>query len=173
MNMEKTKVKPAKVMAVCGIMAALSIVILLLGAVLGIGIYLAPMIAGSSLLLVRRNYGVRYHVILWIAVSILCFILVPNLEQNLMYLCLFGCYPIFHPRLQRMKKAIRLMVKLIYFNVVFAAIELLLMLVLIPEATSIAFFVVFLLLGNVVFFCYDFVLPRIEILLYRYLGSYI
>ena len=113
--------KPAKIIAVCGILAAVSIVILLLGAILGIGIYLAPMIAGGSLLLIRRAYGVKYQVILWLAVSVLSLILVPSLEQNLMYLCLFGCYPIFCPYLLGLKKVIRLLVKLLYFNAVFFA----------------------------------------------------
>ena len=165
--------KPAKVIAVCGILAALSIVILLLGALLGIGIYLAPMIAGGSLLLIRRAYGVKYHVILWLAVSILGLTLVPNLEQNLMYLCLFGCYPIFYPYLQKLGKGIRLLLKLFYFNAVFLAVELLLMLVLVPEAIDSLFFVVFLLLGNFAFLCYDFALPRFFVLLQRYLGKYI
>ena len=173
MNMKKSEAKPAKVIAVCGILAALSIVILLLGAVLGIGVYLAPMIAGGSLLLIRRAYGVKYHVILWFAVSVLSLILVPNLEQNLMYLCLFGCYPIFYPYLQKLGKGIRLLMKLIYFNTVFLAVELLLMLVLVPEAIGSLVFVIFLLLGNVVFLCYDLALPRFGALLNRRLGKYL
>lgn len=171
--MKKDKVKPAKIIAVCGILTAVSIVILLLGAILGIGIYLAPMIAGGSLLLIRRAYGLKYHVILWLAVSILSLILVPSLEQNLMYLCLFGCYPVFYPYLQKLKKVIRLVAKLFYFNVVFSGIELLLMLVLVPEAVDPLFFAVFLLLGNAAFLCYDFALPRFESLMNRYLGQYI
>ena len=173
MSMKKSEGKPAKVIAVCGILAALSVVILLLGALLGIGIYLAPMIAGGSLLLVRRAYGVKYHVILWLAVSILSLILVPSLEQNLMYLCLFGCYPIFYPYLQKLGKGIRLVMKLFYFNAVFLAVELLLMLVLAPEAIDSVFFVIFLLLGNAVFLCYDLALPRFGVLLNRRLGKYL
>lgn len=169
--MKKNNGNPAKVIAVCGILAALSIVILLLGAVLGIGIYLAPMIAGGSLLLIRRAYGVKYHVILWLAVSILSLILVPNLEQNLMYLCLFGCYPIFCPYLRRLKKVIRLLVKLLYFNAVFFAVEMMLMLVIAPGAVDSIFFIILILLGNIVFLCYDTVLPRMESLLIRYLGK--
>lgn len=165
--------KKAKVVAVCGIMAALSVVIMLLGAVLGLGIYLAPMIAGVCLLLIRRAYGVKYHVIVWAAVSILSFILVPEIEENLMFLCLFGLYPILYPYLQKVPKGLRIVVKLLYFNVVFIGVEALLIFVLVPEAIDTAFFVVLLLLGNVVFVCYDRVLPRAELLLDRYLGKLI
>lgn len=171
--MGKPDVNKAKVVAVCGIMAALSVVILLLGAVLGLGIYLAPMIAGVCLLLIRRAYGVKYHIILWITVSILSLILVPEIEENLMYLCLFGCYPILYPVFQRLPKGLRMIVKLLYFNVVFLAVEALIMMVLVPEAVDEWFFIIFLLLGNVAFVCYDIVLPRVEILLERYLGKLI
>ena len=157
----------------CGIQAALSMVILLLGAALGIGTYLAPMIAGGSLILIRRAYGLKYHVVLWLAVSILSLMLVPNVEQNLMYLCLFGCYPVFYPYLQKLTKVVRLIMKLLYFNAVFLAVELLLIMVLVPEAVDSLIFVIFILLGNVAFLCYDMVLPRFELLLYRYLEKYI
>ena len=169
--MKKREANPAKRMAVCGILAALSVVIHLLGAALGIGTYLAPMMTGGSLLLIRRAYGVKYHVILWAAVSVLSLILVPNMEQNLMYLCLFGCYPIFYPYLRRLNKWIRLMSKLLWFNVMFIAVELLLVLVLVPEAVDSLIFVLFILLGNAAFLCYDIALPRFERLLYRYLGK--
>lgn len=171
--MERSDVKKAKVIAVCGIMAALCVVIMLLGAVLGLGIYLAPMIAGVCLLLIRRAYGVKYHIIVWVAVSILSFILVPEMEENLMFLCLFGCYPIIYPYLQKLPKGLRIVVKLLYFNVVFIGVEALLMLVLVPEAIDTAFFVVLLLLANILFVCYDLVLPRAERLLDHYLGKLI
>lgn len=157
-------------LAVCGLLTALSVVILLLGAALGIGIYLAPMLAGTILLLIRRSCGVKYQLLVWIAVSLLSLILVPEPEQNLMYLCLFGSYPILYPWVQRRGRGLRLLLKLLFFNVVFSAVELLLMLVLVPEAVDT---LLFLLLGNVMFFCYDAVLPRLVQLLSRYLEKYL
>lgn len=150
-------------------MAAFSVVILLLGAVLGLGIYASPMIAGICLLPIGRTCGTKYHVILWIAVSILSFIFVPDVEENLMYLCLFGLYPILYPRFQKIPKGLRIVAKLLFFNVVFIAVEVLVMLFLVPEAMGTVLMVVFLLLGNLMFLCYDFIIPRAEMLLGKYL----
>lgn len=116
-----------KRIALCGMMAALSVVILLMGAVLGLGIYLAPMVAGIILLPVGRSCGGKYHVMLWLTVSVLAFVLVPEIEENLMYLCLFGCYPILHPKLSCLPKGVRTAVKLLLFNGIFLAVELLVM----------------------------------------------
>lgn len=173
MSRKGTDRTPGKALAVCGILTALSVVILLLGAAIGIGIYLAPMIAGGALLLIRRSCGLRYQVLVWIAVSLLSLMLVPEPEQNLMYLCVFGSYPIFYPWLQRRGRGLRLLLKLLYFNVVFSAVELLLMLVLVPETVDTLLFLLLLLLGNAAFFCYDAVLPRFVRLLSRYLGNYL
>ena len=171
--MSKREVKPAKIIAGCGILTALGVVIMLLGAVIGIGTYLAPLIAGGSLLLVRRTYGVKYQVIAWLAVGILSLMLVPALEQNLMFLCLFGCYPIFWPYLQRLNRVLRLGIKLVYFNAVFISIELLLMLLIVPEAIDSLLFVLLVLLGNVVFLAYDAVLPKLERLMTHLLGKFL
>ena len=45
------------------------------------------------------------------------------------------------------------------------------MLVIAPGAVDSIFFIILILLGNIVFLCYDTVLPRMEILLIRYLGK--
>ena len=88
--------KQAKRIAECGMMTALSIVVMVVGAVLGIGLYASPMIAGLLLIPLGRKYGVRYHLALWLAVSLLCFLLVPEIEQNLVYFSFFGSYKFFN-----------------------------------------------------------------------------
>ena len=96
--------KQSKSIAVCGMLAALSIVMMLLGTLLEIGLYAAPMLAGLCLLPVGRRLGKKYQVLLWVAVSVLSLILVPNVEASLMYLCLFGCYPVIRPWFQRLPR---------------------------------------------------------------------
>lgn len=155
----------------CGMMAALSTVVMLLGAALGLGMYLSPMVAGICLIPVGRKYGKKYHVILWIAVSLLSFMLVPNIEENLMFLCLFGCYPILRPYFQKLPPGLKIVVKLLFFNVVFIGLEILIMTVLVPETMGTIVMVILILLGNVTFVCYDLVMPYVEQLLAKYLGK--
>lgn len=148
-----------KRIALCGIMAAVSVVILLLGGVLGLGIYLAPMIAGLILVPVGRSCGTKYHVMLWLVVSALAFLLVPEIEEDLMYFLLFGWYPILYPRLGKLPGWFRLGVKLLLFNAVFISVECLLMWVLVPQAVEPLYFAVLLALGNLMFLCYDRAIP--------------
>lgn len=164
--------KQSKMIAVCGMMAALSVVVMILGAALGLGLYVSPMLAGVCLLPVGTIYGKKYHTILWLAVSLLNFMLVPNIEENLMYLCLFGCYPIIRPCFQKLPKVLRFVTKLLFFTIVFAALELLVMMVLIPETMGIGMMIALIVLGDITFMLYDFVLPRAEWVLQKHLGKF-
>lgn len=155
-------------MAVCGVIAALGVVIMLLGNVLGLGMYLAPMIVGACLIPIGKTWGVKYHILLWIAIGILSVIFVSNPEQNLIFLGLLGWYPILRPTLQRLPVALRILGKILLFNIIIIALEALVMLVLVPESMEAPFVVVLLLLGNATFLLYDYVLPRIEILISKY-----
>lgn len=162
----------SKRIAECGMICALCVVIMIVGAWIGVGLYASPMFAGLFLIPLGRKYGRKYHLALWLAVSIISLILVPEAEQNLMFLCFFGCYPILQPLFHRItKKPLRIMAKLTYFNVVILAVELLVMYVLAPEAMHWAMLLMFMLLFNFTFICFDFVIPRFELLLNRYVGK--
>ena len=160
--------KKSKRIAVCGVMAALGVVIMMLGAFLGVGTYLAPMLVGVCLIPVGREWGARYQILLWIAISLLCLMLVSDPEENLMFLGLFGWYPVVRPVLQKLPPVLRGIVKLLLFNVAVIALELLVLLVLAPESIGTALTVLLLVLGNVTFFVYDLVIPRFEILIFKF-----
>ena len=162
--------KQASVMAGCSMMAALSVVILLIGGVLELGMYACPMIAGLCILMVGDTYGKKSQVMAWVAVSLLSFLLVPNVEENLMYFGVFGLYPILYSYFQKLPKVLRVIAKYAYFNVVVIAMEWLLMMVLMPETMEWIFLLVLLAMGNVVFWCYDRLLPRMEVMLRKRFG---
>lgn len=159
----------SKRISVCSMMAAVGVVVMLLGAVLGLGMYVCPVIVGLCLIPIGRDYGTKYQIMLWIVISILSFILVPNPEENLMFAGLFGWYPALWPKLQKLPKLLRLLVKLLLFNVIVIAIEALVMLVLVPEIMGTAMLLVLLVLGNIVFLLYDKLIPRFDIIARRYL----
>lgn len=158
----------AKRIAVCSMTAATGVVLLLLGAVLGLGIYACPLLVGLCLMPIGKQYGVRYQLLLWAAISVLSLLLVPDVEETFLFAGLFGWYPALYPKLQRLPRLLRLMVKLLLFNVVIVAVEALVMLVLAPEAVAGAMLAVLLILGNVTFLLYDAVIPRFERLADKY-----
>lgn len=163
--------KQSKRMAVCGLMTALGVVLMFLGALLGLGTYLIPMLLGMCLSPIGREWGKMYPILLWLAIGLLSLLLVSAPEQNLMFLGLFGWYPILRPTLQRLQKFLRIAVKFFIFNAAVIALEALLVFVLVPEALGTGLTVLLLVLGNVTFFVYDLAIPRFEILVSKYLKN--
>lgn len=157
----------AKRMALCAMMVALCVVLMVLGAILELGMYVAPLLSGLLLIPVGKLYGKKYHIVVFAASALLCFLLVPNMEENLVYAGFLGWYPILRPLLQKLPKWLRWIVKLVVFNVLIVAIEALVMLVLAPEAMEGIFLWILLVLANVVFVTYDIMLPRLEGLVER------
>lgn len=165
--------KHTRAVALCGVTAALAVVLMAVGGLLGVGLYAAPMLAGLCLLPAGRHLGLKYHLLLWLAVSALSFFLVPDVEQNLMFLCLFGCYPILRPALERLPRVPRLLCKLLFFNAVSVALEALMLLVLAPESLAPPLLLLLLALGNLTFLLYDLLIPRAQRLLESRLASFL
>ena len=152
--------KQSKIIATCGMMTAFAVVIMVSGALLGIGMYASPMIAGLSLVPIGEKFGKKYHASVWIAVSLLSFMLIPEIEQNLMFLCVFGSYPILYSYFQRINPKIRIAAKLLYFNVVIVTLEYVIMTLLVPEVYDFGWLIVLLVGANFVFICYDKIIPN-------------
>lgn len=156
-----------KCLASCSMMTAVCVILLLLGAVLDLGVYSAPMFAGLCLVPMGEKWGRKYQCLLWIAISLLSFLLVPNVEENLMFAGLFGWYPIMRSALQRLHQPLRLLCKLLVFNGAAIAIEALVLFILVPEALNGWILAALLLIGNVSFLLYDYVIPRTNVLFRR------
>ena len=163
--------KKTKLITLCGMMSALAVVIMLVGGYLEVGMYASPMISGLLLMPVGDKYGKKYHFAMWIVVSVISFLILPHVVQNLMFLLLFGLYPILYSFFGKMSKILAFILKFIYFNVTFMGIEALVMLVLVPEVISPGMIVLFLVLGNITFVLYDLVIPRADFIFRKYLGK--
>lgn len=161
-----------KLITLCGMISALAVVIMLVGGLLELGTYAAPMIAGLCLIPIGKKYGRKYHLAIWGVVSIVSFLVVPYIEQDLIFLSLFGLYPVIYPTFQKLPKALRIITKLLYFNIITVAVEALVMLVLVPEIMNAAMITLLLLMGNITFLLYDFIIPRAELILDKYLGRF-
>lgn len=154
--------KQSKQIAFCGMLTALGVVLLVVGNLLGIGTYAAPMLVGLLILPAGKKWGVRYQVLLWLAIGLLGLILLSDVEESLMFLGFFGWYPIARPALERLPRGIGWAVKLLAFNLPVVALEALVMLVLVPEAVGTWLMLALLVVGNLVFVIYDRAIPRVE-----------
>lgn len=151
-------------MALCGVLSALAVVVLLLGGAIGIGTFAAPVLAMAVLLPVLEECGAKAAGTAYAAVALLALLLVPDRELALVYAG-FGWYPLLRPRIARISsRLLRLVSRLAVCNGVilalYGALLRLLGLTADLDGASRVMNAVLLALGNVVFLLLDVVLAR-------------
>ncbi len=91
--------------ALCGMLGALSVVLLLLGSALQIGTYAAPMLAAFLLIPVLEEYGTRYALTLYVCVAILAVLFCAGDRTGaVFYVLVMGYYPVLRVKLNGRKK---------------------------------------------------------------------
>ena len=165
--MSRSKPSPAGAVALGGVLAALALVVLLLGGLIPVGTYVFPMLA-SCLLVPLMDRLARPLCLCWYAaVAVLAVLLCPDRETAFVFVFL-GWYPLARPALNRLPRLPRLALKLLLFNLAVAALYALLILVfqleaLVAEAreTGVFLLALLLVLGNAAFLLFDLVLARL------------
>lgn len=156
--------RTSRAMAVCGLTAALSLVLMTVGSAFGVLTYVCPMLAGFLLLGVREKFGVRYALTLWAAIGLLAAMLVPEAEMAALFLGVFGWYPAAKPALDKFPGLLSWTVKLLTVNgaalLVYGGLFFVLGLETGTEGPL--DWAVLLILANLVFFCYDRCLDRLR-----------
>lgn len=168
-TMRETKRMSRKI-ALCGLMAAVGILIMLLGSLILVGTYSGPALAGIVLIPVIFEYGNGTALLLYAALSCLSLILLPDREMALLFLFL-GWYPVARGGYNRLKrKTLSALLKFVTFNAVIAVMYGLLIFVFrLTELTaeyracSFAVLAISLFLGNVTFFTYDVALGKLTV----------
>ena len=169
--------KTSKV-ALCGVIAALSVVVLFLTGVVPVATIALPAVAGCFLIAVVAETDVRSGVAVYAIVSVLAALLVPDREATLFYIVFFGYYPALYGTLSRIRNSVaRWAAKLLVFNAA-AVLEALLAVWLgIPLAEILPFgwpFIpVLLLLMNAVFILYDLALNGLIVFYIRRLHPFV
>ena len=160
-----------KELALCGVMTALSVVLLCLGGMVPLAVYACPMLASCALLVLRETCRTRYAWCCWAAVAILALLLGPDKEAAALYLFL-GYYPLLQPKLDAIRRpALRWLAKLALAVASVGAMYLVLLYVLgltqvAEEFADTAPWLLWITaaLGLVVFIVYDILLRRFAIL---------
>lgn len=151
-------------LAFCGVMAALSTVLLFLTGVAPMATLALPAIAGCLLIPVVVEVGLSWAVGVYGVCSVLSFLLAPDREAFLFYLLFFGHYPALFAVLGRIKsKVLRYIAKLLVFNAAMALEVLLSIYVLGIPLETLSILgpigpVVLWVLANAVFVVYDLAL---------------
>lgn len=116
--------------AFCGMMCALSVVLMLMGGLIPVMLYVAPLLAGILLLPVLVEYGRKAAWLTWLATALCVLIIGVDKEAALFYLFI-GYYPILKWDIDRKftRKGPRIAVKLVLFTFATALMYLLLWLI--------------------------------------------
>ena len=107
---------PARRTALCGLLAAVSVVCLMMGSLIPAALYACPILAMAALLPLRETFGHGAALTAYAAVSILALLLVPDKELALLY-AFFGWYVPLQPFLDGLRpRPLRIAVKLALAN---------------------------------------------------------
>ena len=157
------KARKSWAMAYCGMAAALSVALMLLGAILPLAMFIAPAVAGFLILTVCVECGRKMAFTSYAAVSLLGLLFVPDKEVALIFAVLLGYYPLVKSAFERIRPAfLRVGCKLLLCNAaVLAMYSLLYLLFPAGEAaqelknTVLWLTLLTLALGNAAFLLYD------------------
>ena len=161
-------------MAYCGIVAALCVALMLLGAVIPIAMFIAPAVAGFLVATVCVECGRTMALTAYAAGSLLALLFVPDKEVALIFVFLLGYYPLAKPKFARIRPAVlRIVCKLLLCNGTVLAMYGLVFL-LVPagsisqelRTTALAVSLATLVMGNVAFVLYDRALHNM-LMMYR------
>ena len=152
-----------KKIALCGLTAALAVVILLMGFLFPFATYACPAAAACLILPIVYEYKEKTAFTLYAAICFLAFFIVPDKELTFMFVFVFGFYSVIKFSIDRKKsKAVKIALKLAYINLALAITYGLLMIVF-PMQSLMAefdeygkgFIIIFIALFNVVFLFFD------------------
>lgn len=150
-------------MAYCGMAAALSVALMLLGAVIPIAMYIAPAVASFLIATVCMECGKTMALTAYGAVSLLGILFVPDKEVVLTFVFLLGYYPLVKPYFEKIHPPLlRGVCKLLLCNggvlVMYGLILLLIPADSIAQemrTTALVVSLATLAMGNVAFLLYD------------------
>ena len=109
--------KESRRIALSGMMVALGATIMLLVGVIPLATFIAPALAGLTLLPVLHEFGRKWALAAWAAIAALSLMLAPDKEAALLFTFL-GWYPVGKVDIDRIRSVpLRTLIKLLCFNV--------------------------------------------------------
>lgn len=148
-----------------GILTALSIALMFLTGLIPFVTYALPAIAGVLLISAVIELGTGWAVGIYIATGLLSAFIAPDKEAAVMYIVLFGYYPILKKYFEKIKlRFIEWIGKIALFNATMIASGLFVFFVMgIQEEELLGqwYIPALLILGNIMFIMYDIALSRL------------
>ena len=159
-----------KRIVICGVLVALSVIILYLGCAIEVLDLTMSAIVSLLVVVIVIEMGYNYAWLAYIATSILSLVMLPQKSPAIFYTCFMGFYPIIKSYVERIGSALlRWVVKLIAGNAALCLMFLLLSLFVPDEFEGGWMLVGTYALGLVAFILYDIALTKLITVYFRIL----
>ncbi len=158
--------------AVCGLITALSVVLMMLTTLVPVFMYVIPIITGLLVLFVSDIANKKWGLGVYFSTAFLSLLLITDKEAALTYALFFGYYPLIKDIIERLPKGVEWLLKMVVFNVAavsIGAISFFLFGVSGEEYNEFGRYTIpiLLIMANVAFILYDICLTRNRVLLTR------
>lgn len=155
--------------AFCGIISALGVIVMYLSLIPSLA-YAVPAVAGLLIWTISEQINIKWACLSFITVSVLSFMLVPEIEANLFLVMFFGYYPTLRALLDKIKiKPVGYILRLVIFNVaVVGAYNIMVAITsseeMLEGLEAFGQYAIFILwgIGNVAFILFDLCLDTIK-----------
>ena len=163
----KTKTKNT---AVCGLMTALSVVLMMLTTLIPVFMYVIPIVTGLLVVFVADVTDKKWGTGVYFSTAFLSLLLITDKEAALTYALFFGYYPLIKDFIEKLPKFISWSLKLLVFNLSAIGIGVISFYVFGVSGDEYNEFGKFtipilLIMANAAFILYDFCLTRNRALL--------
>lgn len=164
--------KKAKITALCGMITALSVVIMLTSTLLPVLMYVLPIVTSIGVLLVSEIAGEKWGFGVYFSTAVLSMILLTDKETALTYTLFFGYYPLMKNAFEKLPRVLSRVLKTLVFNAAAVSIGFIgvwFLGVSGEEYTELGKFTIplLLILANVAFIMYDFAITKNGVLMER------
>ena len=159
--------------AVCGLMTALSVVLMMLTTLVPVFMYVIPIVTGILVLFVADISNKKWAVGVYFSTAFLSVLLITDKEAALTYALFFGYYPLIKDTIEKLPKAVAWILKIILFNIAAVGIGVISFYVFGISGDEYDEFgkytvPILLIMANVAFVLYDFCLTKNRFLLTRF-----
>lgn len=159
--------------AVCGLMTALSVVLMMLTTLVPVFMYVIPIVTGILVLFVADISNKKWAVGVYFSTAFLSILLITDKEAALTYALFFGYYPLIKDTIEKLPKAVSWILKIILFNIAAVGIGVISFYVFGISGDEYDEFgkytvPILLIMANVAFVLYDFCLTKNRFLLTRF-----
>lgn len=148
--------KKSSRIALCGMLSAVSIVLILIGSVISVLSYAMPIFTGLVIIILINSVDDNAAWLVFTSVSLITVIFMPDKECALTYAFFFGYYPIIKPKIEKLK--LKIIIKFLVFNAGIVLSQLIVIYVFgIPLDNFLGKITVLVLLAgaNIIFVIYD------------------